>query len=185
MRRNLLENATKTLRCKSHNVVKTSTGAINSSQQFAFPNTYNHQSINSTLIQTNTLTHASLRSFSTHHHITMQNNDTSKQATSNSFNTMMNTLFVKVKEQDFTNIQDPDFKNLLFFDLNSTTPQAMDPKLNPLNQTFTQNGANAYVSTGSGLVDFFYFTVSGVSQRKIHQLLDESWKEEPLKTLKI
>ena len=184
MRRNLLENATKTLRCKSQNVVKTSTivtGAINSSQQFAFPNTSNHQSI----ISTNTLTHASLRSFSTHHRITIQNNDTSKQATSNSFNTMMNTLFVKVKEQDLANIQDPDFKNLLFFDLNSTTPQVMDPKLNPLNQTFTQNGANAYVSTGSGLVDFFYFTVSGVSQRKIHQLLDESWKEEPLKTLKI
>ncbi|KAL9654774.1 hypothetical protein ABK040_008568 [Willaertia magna] len=53
------------------------------------------------------------------------------------------------------------------------------------NSAFTENGSPTHKSSKSGLVDFFYFTVKGISQTKIHEKLNNSWEENPLFTLKI
>ncbi|EFC39076.1 predicted protein [Naegleria gruberi] len=109
----------------------------------------------------------------------MQNNDTTK---TDAFSNLMDNLFVKVKRHD---VSEHDRTFAKFYDLDSDEYGYVDPKTDPNNRTVTENGATTFSSSGSNLVDFFYFTVEGISQQKIHKLLDASWREQPLKTLKV
>ncbi|KAI1814419.1 hypothetical protein GGS20DRAFT_411783 [Poronia punctata] len=53
------------------------------------------------------------------------------------------------------------------------------------NQMLTENGDLAYSSTNSPLVDLFHELEDVVSDKRLNELLNASWKEDPLATLKI
>ncbi|KAG2383676.1 hypothetical protein C9374_004347 [Naegleria lovaniensis] len=91
-------------------------------------------------------------------------------STSTELNSFLDTLFKKKKT------------NTSFF---SDLLAVEDDSGHSSNWTLTQNGSLAYKSSGSALVDFFYKSVEGISQRGIHQLLSESWQEDPTRTLKV
>jgi hypothetical protein len=53
------------------------------------------------------------------------------------------------------------------------------------NSTLTENGAPAFTSTLSGCLDFYFLVVPGIDRSSFLELLDKSWNEDPLVTLKL
>ena len=53
------------------------------------------------------------------------------------------------------------------------------------NLTITENGAGAFKSSLSACLDLFFLTVTGISDERLHALLEAAWKEDPVLTLKL
>lgn len=51
--------------------------------------------------------------------------------------------------------------------------------------TFTANGAISNKNIDDARVDLFYKTCRGLSEEDLHELMDNSWKKDPLDTLKL
>lgn len=62
-------------------------------------------------------------------------------------------------------------------------PAATDPffsAMQTVGNALTWNGATAHADTKSPLVDLFYELTPGVDSKRLFELLDKAWKEDPL-----
>lgn len=71
----------------------------------------------------------------------------------------------------------------------AAAPEVQNPMMDALkataNRTFTENGAPAYSSTASPLLDAFHGLRPHVRGGSISPLLERAWKEDPELTLRI
>ncbi|WVN85051.1 uncharacterized protein L203_100193 [Cryptococcus depauperatus CBS 7841] len=64
-------------------------------------------------------------------------------------------------------------------------PHPFIDALRTIPDTYTEKGALAYKSTSSHLVDLFFDFSPGIKPERLFELLEDSWKEDSLATLKI
>lgn len=73
--------------------------------------------------------------------------------------------------------------------VDTTTPEVQNPMMDALkataNRTFTENGAPAYSSTTSPLLDAFQALRPKTDGGNISPLLEEAWRQDPELTLRI